>query len=121
MQKRPVFIGGLNVIVEADETVLSRRGIIRESTSADDSTPGTVWIVGLIDHSPEKNFYLKRVANRKITTSSRLFEVAIYVGSKLFGGISFILMSSKKPGYFSPRPRSQPQQWIFIGGRYACK
>ncbi|KAF0990324.1 hypothetical protein HZS_5421 [Henneguya salminicola] len=50
MQKRPVFIGGLNIIVEADETVLSRRGIIREPTSTDDSTPGTLWIVGLIEH-----------------------------------------------------------------------
>ncbi|KAF0985877.1 hypothetical protein HZS_2585 [Henneguya salminicola] len=83
MQKRPVFIGGLNVIVEANKTALSQRGILRELTSTDDSTSGTVWIVGLIDHSPEKNFYLKRVANRKITTLSRLFEDAIYVGSKL--------------------------------------
>ncbi|KAF0987680.1 hypothetical protein HZS_1437 [Henneguya salminicola] len=119
MQKKPVFIGGLNVIVEVDETALSQRGIIREPTSTDDSTPRTVWIVGLIDHSTEKNYYLKQVANRKITTLSRLFEDAIYIEANFFGWISFIPRSSKKPGYFSLR--SEPQKWICSGGQYAYK
>lgn len=54
---RPVLLGGLNVIVEADETVLSGRGIIRAPTNTDDNTAFTVWIVGLIDHTDQKNFF----------------------------------------------------------------
>lgn len=84
MNKRPILIGGLGVVVEADETVLSRRGVIREPTSTDDSLAGTVWIVGVIDHTNEKNFFLKRVENRQVVTLTRLFESVICVESKLY-------------------------------------
>jgi hypothetical protein len=84
MERRPILIGGLGVIVEADETVLSRRGIIREPTSTDDALGGTVWIVGLIDRTNEKNFYLKRVENRQIMTMTGAFDGVICVGSILY-------------------------------------
>jgi hypothetical protein len=51
MSKRPIILSGFNVIVEVDETVLSRKGINRETTSTDDSTPSTGWIVGDVDHT----------------------------------------------------------------------
>jgi hypothetical protein len=74
----------LGVIIEVDETVLSRRGIIREPTNTDDETPSTVWIVGAVDHTDQKNFFVKRVENRTINTLSRVLESEVCVGSKLY-------------------------------------
>jgi hypothetical protein len=84
MNRRPTLIGGLGVVVECDETVLSRRGIIREPTTTDDTTRGTVWIVGVIDHTRERNFFVKRIENRQIMTLSESLESVIFVGSRLF-------------------------------------
>ncbi|KAG0439059.1 hypothetical protein DMUE_2694 [Dictyocoela muelleri] len=66
--RRPIILGGLNTKLQADETVLSRRGIIRCPTKTDDETPGTIWILGVIDVSDKQKFLLKRVENRQVTT-----------------------------------------------------
>ncbi|KAG0419884.1 hypothetical protein EQH57_0370 [Dictyocoela roeselum] len=54
---RPVFLGGLGKVVEADETVLSRRGVIRYPTSTDDQLKDTVWIFGAIDAEDKSHFF----------------------------------------------------------------
>ncbi|KAG0437747.1 hypothetical protein DMUE_3510 [Dictyocoela muelleri] len=81
--KRPVFIGGLGKTVEADETVLSRRGIIRYPTSTDDDVKDTVWILGVIDSVDKNQFFLKRVINRQINTLTDALIGKIGVCSKL--------------------------------------
>ncbi|KAF9763494.1 hypothetical protein NGRA_1234 [Nosema granulosis] len=43
--KEGLLIGGLGVKVEVDETVLCRRGIIRNPSSTDDHIKDTVWIL----------------------------------------------------------------------------
>lgn len=83
INQHPVFLGGLNVIVEVDESVLSRRGIIRSPTSTADDTQGTIWILGAIDNTPERNFTIFRVPDRTSTTITRYFEGIIRVGSIL--------------------------------------
>ncbi|KAI5153791.1 hypothetical protein ENBRE01_3259 [Enteropsectra breve] len=47
----PIVLGDPNCIIECDETVLSRRGIIVSPTSTHDHIRDTVWIVGYIDNS----------------------------------------------------------------------
>lgn len=44
----PVFLGGMGVVVEVDESVLSRRGVISNPTSTLDNAPLTIWILGLL-------------------------------------------------------------------------
>lgn len=58
----------MSVAIEADETVLSRRGIIREPISPDDDTQGTIWVVGFIDHTNAKIFFVKLFPNRQALT-----------------------------------------------------
>ncbi|KAG0419816.1 hypothetical protein DMUE_6361, partial [Dictyocoela muelleri] len=84
LNQNNMFLGGLGTIVEADETVLSRRGIIRNPTSYDDQAQDAIWILGLIDHTNEKNNYLKRVENRRILTLTRALEGVVGVGSILY-------------------------------------
>ncbi|KAG0441006.1 hypothetical protein DMUE_1364 [Dictyocoela muelleri] len=50
-----ILLGGLNSIVQVEETVISRRGIIRNPSYIDDETPDTIWILGAIDIS-NRNF-----------------------------------------------------------------
>lgn len=83
MSKRPVLVGGLDVVVEIDETVLCRRKVIRNPTTTDDYAQDTVWIVGAVDNTPNKNFLLKRVENRRIETLTNDLEGLIHVGSML--------------------------------------
>ncbi|KAG0437488.1 hypothetical protein DMUE_3660 [Dictyocoela muelleri] len=40
----------------------------KNSTTTDDETPGTVWILGVIDVNDKSKFLLKRVANRQVDT-----------------------------------------------------
>ncbi|KAG0442268.1 hypothetical protein DMUE_0397 [Dictyocoela muelleri] len=82
INKRPIFLGGIDEIVEADETVLSRRGVIRYPTSTDDETKDTVWIFGAIDKNDKGNFLLKRIENRQTETITRVLEGKISVCSK---------------------------------------
>lgn len=81
---RPVYLGGHGIVVEADETVLSRRGIIVSPTSTSDERRDTIWILGAIDNTDAKNFFIKRIENRKIESISEAFEGVIKVGSLLY-------------------------------------
>ncbi|KAG0430327.1 hypothetical protein DMUE_5676 [Dictyocoela muelleri] len=83
IEKHPIYLGGLRTVCEIDETVLSRRQIIRDPTSTDDDYLDTIWIVGAIDNSPEKNFLIERVENRQADTLSFLFDGKIRVGTKV--------------------------------------
>jgi hypothetical protein len=56
LNERPVFLGGINRPIEADETVLSRKGIKRNPTSFDDVTRSTVWILGAFEREINKIF-----------------------------------------------------------------
>ncbi|KAG0432106.1 hypothetical protein DMUE_5519 [Dictyocoela muelleri] len=78
-----ILLGGIGRSVEADETVISRRGVIRNPTNIDDSIKDTIWIFGAIDDSPEKNFIIKRVENRKIPALKNALEGKIGVCSRL--------------------------------------
>ncbi|KCZ73746.1 hypothetical protein H311_05295, partial [Anncaliia algerae PRA109] len=73
--------GGIKVIVECDETVLSRRGIIRNPTSMDSNRRDTVWILGVIDNTNERNFFIERITDRTVETISRSLENKILLGS----------------------------------------
>jgi hypothetical protein len=44
-----MLIGGPGVEVEVDESVLCRRGIIRNPTSREDEISDTVWILGIVE------------------------------------------------------------------------
>ncbi|KAG0437301.1 hypothetical protein DMUE_3771 [Dictyocoela muelleri] len=83
MSKRKVLLGGVGVIVEADETILCSIGTIRYPKSADDKKPETTWILGAIDNTTERNFFIKRVQNREINTLEFAMNGLIGVGSKL--------------------------------------
>jgi len=83
MSRRKVLVGGPNVIVEVDESVICRRGVIKCPTSIDDNTRDTVWIVGGIENTGERNFFVKRVSDRKINTLTHLLENEMAVGSIL--------------------------------------
>lgn len=84
LSERPLLIGGFSHIVEIDETVLSRRGIIRNPTSFDEIRSDTVWILGCIDRNDEKNFWIKRIENRQSYTMIRSLDGVISVGSILY-------------------------------------
>jgi hypothetical protein len=82
LEARPVLVGGLNSIVQCDETLICRRGIIKRPSTADDGIKDTVWILGCIDEY--KNFYLKRVENRKIETLTSALKGKICIGYYFF-------------------------------------
>lgn len=81
LKRNPVYLGGLGKIVEIDESVLSRRQIIRNPTSTDDDYLDTIWILGAIDNTNEKNFMIKRVENRKVETLTRELGGKILIGT----------------------------------------
>ncbi|KAG0427910.1 hypothetical protein DMUE_5864, partial [Dictyocoela muelleri] len=72
--KIPIFLGGLDKVVEADETVICRKGVIRYPTSADDEPRDTVWIFLALDLSEKSQFLLRRVKNRHIDTLTGVLE-----------------------------------------------
>ena len=74
IDENAISLGGINRIVEADETVISRRGIIRSPTSLDDSVLDTIWILGAVDKEDVFNFFIKRIRNRQIDTISETLE-----------------------------------------------
>lgn len=80
---RPITLGGEGMLIEIDETVISRRGIIRNPTSTDDTVRDTVWIVGAVDNTPSKNFYLTRVENRTIEVLAEALRNRFLPGSTL--------------------------------------
>ncbi|KAG0421007.1 hypothetical protein DMUE_6317, partial [Dictyocoela muelleri] len=80
--ERQIFLGGLDRIVEADETVLSRRGIIKCPTATDDEKKDTIWIFGAIDLIYKSQFILKRIKNRQVETITEAIDGEIGVLSK---------------------------------------
>lgn len=83
LNTHPVYLGGLNTIVEVDETVLSRKGIIRSPTSNEDYTISTVWILGA--YCVETGgFILKRIPNRRIETLTEVLGKSLLIGTMLF-------------------------------------
>ncbi|MGL6132098.1 MAG: IS1595 family transposase, partial [Fusobacteriaceae bacterium] len=83
LERRTIFLGGNNCKMEVDETVLSRKGIIREPTSTDDSRTDTVWILGLVDPNQPRNFFVKRIANRQASSLTIAIDGSISIGSVL--------------------------------------
>ena len=54
-----VYLGGLNTVVQADETVLSGKGIIKNPTSTSYSISETASILGAMDATNTRNFFEK--------------------------------------------------------------
>lgn len=65
-------IGGEGIHIEVDETVVSRNGTIRNPSSIDDETPGTVWLFGMIERENPRNFRLEIVPDRRSSTLARI-------------------------------------------------
>ncbi|KAG0422152.1 hypothetical protein DMUE_6233 [Dictyocoela muelleri] len=91
IDENPIFLGGLGVSLQVDETVLSRRGKITNPTSCSDDYADTIWILGVVEPNNAKNFYLKRLENRKAITITESLEGIVRVGS--------ILCSDGYPSY----------------------
>ncbi|KAG0438923.1 hypothetical protein DMUE_2790, partial [Dictyocoela muelleri] len=51
-------MGGEGIVLEIDETVISRNGIIRSPSNADDSISNTIWLLGIIQRDNIRNFRL---------------------------------------------------------------
>ncbi|KAG0442404.1 hypothetical protein DMUE_0289 [Dictyocoela muelleri] len=58
--------------------------VIRNPTKLDDEFKDTIWILGAIDDSENKNFIIKRVENRQKETITKALDGIIGVGSVLF-------------------------------------
>ncbi len=58
-----MYLGNPNVILEVNETVLSRRGIVRSSKGYDNTILDTVWILGVVEKEHPENFFIKRIEN----------------------------------------------------------
>lgn len=89
IERTPMFLGGDNMRLQVDETVLCRNGIIRDPSNTDDDTPNTVWIFGGIDASG--NFFVQRVQNRRTSTLTNVLEPITRVNT--------ILVSDGYPSY----------------------
>ena len=81
MGNKNMLIGGIGKVIECDESVLSRRGIIMNPTSAHDKVKDTIWILGCIDNNLERNFFVKRIPDRKAETLTKVLESVIGVCS----------------------------------------
>ena len=74
-----MLIGDIGKVVESDESILSRHGIIMNPTSAHDKVKDTIWILGCIDNNLERNFFVKRIPDRKAETLTKVLESVIGV------------------------------------------
>lgn len=81
---RPIILGGQEIIIEVDETVISRRGLIISPTSTSDTRTDTVWILGAIENTPSRNFFLKRIPDRTIESMTAAFNGILREGSVLY-------------------------------------
>lgn len=83
LESNRTIVGGENIIVQCDESVICRRGLIRTPTSTDDAFKDTVWILGCIDNTPERNFCVKKIANRRSETIIDALNGVVSSGSIL--------------------------------------
>lgn len=84
MSNKISLVGGVGSTVQCDETVLCRRGTIRNPTSTDDNKKETTWIVGCIDDCEPQNFFVQKVDNRKEVTLTNALGGKVCVGSKFY-------------------------------------
>lgn len=82
-ERVPVALGGIRQIVEVDESVISRRGIIRNPTTHDDCILDTIWILGAVDRNTPQNFILKKIPDRRIESLTSALEGKIRVNSEM--------------------------------------
>jgi hypothetical protein len=78
LNARPVILGGDGINVEVDETVLSRRGIIRNPTNFEANRRDTIWMIGAIDNSASKNFYIARIPDRTVNSITETLRGVIH-------------------------------------------
>jgi hypothetical protein len=78
-----MLIGGPGVKVDVDESVLCRRGIIRNPTSWGDEIADTFWVLGIVENYDKSKFYVTKIPNRTVETLTRVLENKIVVGSIL--------------------------------------
>ncbi|KRH92137.1 putative transposable element, partial [Pseudoloma neurophilia] len=79
-------IGGPGKVVELDETVITRRGVIRvPSTFDDENTVRTdlTWLFGGIERGEPDRFFLIVVQNRRSETLKQHIEANINEGTKI--------------------------------------
>ncbi|KAG0423661.1 hypothetical protein DMUE_6133, partial [Dictyocoela muelleri] len=84
-------IGGENVILEVDETVISRSGNVRCPSVIYDNLPGTIWLFGVIERNNPRNFRLCVMPDRKINTITNILEQFVNKNS--------IIVSDGYPSY----------------------
>ncbi|KAG0434470.1 hypothetical protein DMUE_5170 [Dictyocoela muelleri] len=83
IDSKKLLLGGPGRIVEVDESVICRKGVIRNPTSTDDDKPETTIILGGIDNTDARNFFVKRIKKREIDTLTGAMNRLIGVGSCL--------------------------------------
>lgn len=75
MAEEFIKLGGLGYKVQVDESVICRRGTIRNPTSTSDEIRDTTWIIGGIDNTDDKNIFIVVAPNRRSETIQNiLFE-----------------------------------------------
>ncbi|KAG0441007.1 hypothetical protein DMUE_1363 [Dictyocoela muelleri] len=67
-------MGGGGIVLEIDETVISRNGIIRSPSNVDDSISNTIWLLGIIQRDNIRNFRLIVLPDRKSETLTAIFR-----------------------------------------------
>lgn len=60
LNQHTVYLGGIGVTVQVDQTVISRRGLIRTPSNTGDNTADIIWILGGVDliTQQKKNSYV---------------------------------------------------------------
>jgi hypothetical protein len=76
-------IGGVEKIIQLDETAVCRGRIISNPSSTSDDNPYTQWLLGGIEESDEKRFFICLIPDRKKATLLECFKKYILNGSVL--------------------------------------
>jgi hypothetical protein len=85
-------LGGLNRVVQVDETAVCRGRLITNPSTLIDEITGTTWMIGIIEESPlNRDFLIQIVPNRRISTISNFFNDNINHGT--------IIKSNEYPSY----------------------
>lgn len=74
-------IGGENIRVQIDETVIVRGRLIRNPSNASDNIPSSVWLIGGIEESEERKFFLKIIPNRQASTIVEILKEHVHENS----------------------------------------